>query len=182
MLKNAGYKIKYRNLYKIKPSLFESGSKIKLLNSGSICGGANIRLRANTNIVAIGGKIDLGDSVFFNRNCNVVCREKISIGDNVSFGHNVCVIDHDHRFGKEGVSPTEYKTGEIVIEKGCWIGSNAVILRNTHIGACSVIGAGCVVKGDIPPNSLVTGCRELNIKEIKNGVKNEEKVDGNNKA
>lgn len=166
ILKNTGYKIKYRNLYKIKPSLFESGAKIKLLSSGCISGGDNIRLRANTNIVSIGGKIDLGNSVFFNRNCNVVCREKITIGDNVSFGHNVCVIDHDHVFGWSGISPTEYRTGEIVIEEGCWIGSNVVVLRGTHIGAFSVIGAGCVVKGDIPPHSLVTGSRDLQIKEI----------------
>ena len=164
--KNLRYKMKYRSAYKIKPALLEPGSNIKLLQSGSISGGENIRLRANTSLVSIGGAIQLGDSVFFNRNCNLVCREKITVGNSVSFGHNVCVIDHDHVFGWSGISPTEYRTGEIVIEEGCWIGANVVILRGTHIGAFSVIGAGCVVKGEIPPHSLVTGGRELNIKEI----------------
>lgn len=165
-IKNLGYKIKYKKAYKIKPALLEFGSKIKLLQSGLISGGNNVRLRANTNVVSIGGTIEIGDYVFFNRNCNLVCREKVKIGNDVSIGYNVCIVDHDHVFGENGISPNEYRTEEIVIEEGCWIGANAVILRGTKIGAFSVIGAGCVVKGIIPPHSLVTGGRELTIKEI----------------
>ena len=38
-----------------------------------------------------------------------------------------------------------------------------MILRNTHIGDGCVIGAGVVVKGDIPPHSIVTlkGIRQM---------------------
>lgn len=59
-----------------------------------------------------------------------------------------------------------YKHGAVVIEKGCWIASNVIILRNTHIGEGCVIGAGACVKGVIPPHSLVTSDRELNIVPI----------------
>lgn len=81
------------------------------------------------------------------------------------FGPGVTIYDHDHIFSPEGILPG-FKLGEVVIEDGCWIGANVTILRNTHIGKNSVIGAGTVVKGDIPAGSLVTGQRNINITPI----------------
>lgn len=161
-------KLKYGAAYRAKVALAEPGSKIHLICGGNCSSEENLRLRAGTNLVAIGGTISIGNNVFFNRNCNLVCRKKITIGHNVSIGHNVCIIDHDHKMNASGISSSEYKTDEIIIEDGCWIGANVVILRGTHIGAHSVIGAGCVVKGSIPPHSLVKSDRTLTIKPLKN--------------
>ena len=160
------YKVKYGNSLKLNLSLSERGSNIKIIGQGKISSKKNLRLRANTSVVSIGGEIQLGENVFFNRNCNIISRQTIFIGNNVSMGHNVCVIDHDHIFNKEKVCGTEYNTGEIIIEDGCWLGSNVVVLRNTKIGEGSVIGAGTIVKGNIPPHSVVTMDRELKIKPI----------------
>jgi acetyltransferase-like isoleucine patch superfamily enzyme len=60
------------------------------------------------------------------------------------------------------VSGGKYKkidTAATIIEKYCFIGSNAVILMGCRIGHNSIIGAGCVVKEHtkIPPYSIVTG-------------------------
>ncbi len=156
-------KIKYKKAYAAQVALAEKGSMIHLICGGTCKSGENLRLRANTSLVAIGGEISLGSDVFFNRNCNLVCRERVVVGDHVSFGHNVCIIDHDHKFSAAGASPSEYKTGEIVIEEGCWIGAGAIILRGTRIGAHSVIGAGCIVHGEIPAHSLVKGERSLSV-------------------
>ena len=76
------------------------------------------------------------------------------------------IYDHDHRYNAKGFSKDEYKTSPIIIDDNCWIGSNVTILRGTHIGTGSVIGAGCVVKGVIPPHSLVRMSNELNIRQI----------------
>ena len=46
------------------------------------------------------------------------------------------------------------------------MGANSVILKGTKIGKNSVIGAGCVLKGDIPPNSLVIANRDVTIKKL----------------
>lgn len=92
----------------------------------------------------------------------MICRREITIEDKVIFGPGVTIYDHDHIFSDEGILPG-FKHGSVVIEKGCWIAANVTILRNTHIGEGSVIGAGTVVKGDIPPHSLVTSDRNLNI-------------------
>ena len=76
------------------------------------------------------------------------------------------IYDHDHKFGEDGIR-SGYNTAPVMIEKNCWIGAGVIILRGTHIGEGSVIGAGCVVKGEIPPHSLVTADRSLSINPIK---------------
>ena len=48
-----------------------------------------------------------------------------------------------------------------------WVCANVVILRGTRIGNDCVIGAGNVVKGNIPDGSLVTGPRELHIEKLR---------------
>ncbi len=113
-----------------------------------------------------GGLLKIGDYVNVNRNCMFVCHKRIVIGNRCMFGPNVLVYDHDHCFNTNGVQGEDYKTGDVVIEDNCWIGAGAIILRNTHIGEGCVIGAGTVLKGDIPPHSLVTSNRILNIVPI----------------
>ena len=61
-----------------------------------------------------------------------------------------------------------YKIGNIVIENNSWIGANVTILRDTHIGEGCVIGAGAVIRGNIPPHSLVTADRSVRIVPIEN--------------
>ena len=112
-----------------------------------------------------GGRIWIGKECFFNRYCILACREEIRIGNHCIFGPNVLIYDHDHQYSANGVT-NDYNTGSVVIEDGCWIGGNVTILRNTHIGEGSVVGAGCVVRGDIPAHSIVTSGRELKIRPI----------------
>lgn len=99
----------------------------------------------------------------------MICRKKISIADDVIFGPGVTIYDHDHIFSYEGILPG-FKYGDVIIEEGCWIAANVTILKNTHIGKGCVIGAGALVQGDIPPHSLVTGNRAINIVPIEKRV------------
>lgn len=47
--------------------------------------------------------------------------------------------------------------GSIIIEEDCWIGAGCILLPKCHIGRGAVIGAGCVVKKNIPPYAVVVG-------------------------
>jgi len=120
----------------------------------------SINVNTNVHLECKRGEMKLGRGVILNRNCIIACRHKITIGDNCLFGPNVCIYDHDHLYDSNGVSPDKFKCSEIIIEDSCWIGANAVILRGTHIGKNSVIGAGIVVNGSIPSNSLVLSVKE----------------------
>ena len=66
---------------------------------GEINLGKRISTWKNGSIVAVGGKLTIGDYTSFNENCSVVCHERIDIGKHCMFGPNVCVYDHDHKFG-----------------------------------------------------------------------------------
>lgn len=131
--------------------------------SGEVKTGKGFTMKSGVYIAALnGGKVTIGDNVSLNRNCILVCHDAISLGDNCAVGPNTVFYDHDHKFGENGIEHG-FKTAPIVIEKNCWIGAGVTILRGTHIGEGSVIGAGSVVRGEIPSHSLVTSNRELNI-------------------
>ena len=55
---------------------------------------------------------------------------------------------------------------EIIIGNNVWICMNATILKGSIIGDNSVIAAGCVVQGIVPPNTIASTNSKLEIKEI----------------
>lgn len=141
-------------------------TKLKTSHGGTMKLGKNLSTFTNVFLTSNGGRLVIGNNVFFNRYCIVVCMESIEIGDNCIFGPGICIYDHDHKFDYDGVKNEYYNKSPIIIGKNCWIGANAVILRGSHVGEGCVIGAGTVVSGHIPPHSLVTGSRENIIKPI----------------
>lgn len=112
-----------------------------------------------------GGEIHIGELSSFGINDLIVSHEYIKIGKGCLIAPNVSIYDHDHIFDNNGVQPF-YKTGKVEIGDNVWIGTGAIILRNTKIGDGCIIGAGTVVKGIIPSNTIVTGNREIQIKKI----------------
>ena len=85
---------------------------------------------------------------------------EILIGEHVFTGHNVSMITGAHNYNLKNAErkQVEPKEGnDIIIEKGVWIGSNAVILGPCKIGEHSVIAAGAIVTKDIPSGVIVGG-------------------------
>lgn len=115
-----------------------------------------------------GGKLEIGNNVFFNRNCIITCLHEIKVGNNCIFGPNVLMFDHDHLFDENAISKNSFKYGTIEIGDNTWIGASCIILRNTYIGKGCVIGAGSILTGTIPDYTVVTSTRELKFKTICN--------------
>ena len=114
-----------------------------------------------------GGILEIGDRTSLNRDVTIICRNRITIGKSCLIAPKVMMFDHDHYYDSEQIISSEFKNGEIVIGNNCWIGSGSIILKNTHIGDGTVIGAGCIVKGNIPPHSIVKMNREMIVEKIK---------------
>jgi acetyltransferase-like isoleucine patch superfamily enzyme len=157
-------KIRYGKRLKIKSirQNFKPDTEI-VVGKNAFLSLGRVSFRTNVHLLCDIGEMTIGSLVCFNRNCIVACRQNIRIGDNCLFGPNVCVYDHDHVYTANGVMSREFKCSDIIIEDGCWIGAGAIILRGTHIGRNSVIEAGSVIRGKIPPNSLVSTVRETRI-------------------
>ncbi|HAP79050.1 MAG TPA: acyltransferase [Ruminococcus sp.] len=106
-----------------------------------------IRVRENA-------KLKIGRNVFFNNNCVLTCRESVTIGNNVIFGPNVLIFDNDHNY-RDSDFMHKFITKPIVIEDNVWIGGNVTILKGAYICSGAVIGAGCVVRGRVEPDTVM---------------------------
>ncbi|MCH5165131.1 MAG: sugar O-acetyltransferase [Clostridiales bacterium] len=112
----------------------------------------------------------LGKNFYANFNLTVLDVCEVTIGDNVFVGPNVSLLTPKHPLCHEDrnlyVCDKGYVTDKeygcpIVIGNNCWIAGNVTVLAGAKIGDGCVIGAGSVVTGEIPPNSLAYGnpCR-----------------------
>ena len=120
-------------------------------------------------MIAKTGNITIGKKCFFNNFCSLNAHESISIGDNTMFGENVKIYDHNHRFSDRNklIKDQGFSNEKVVIGANCWIGSNVTILKGTRIGNGCVIGAGAVLSGIIPDNTLVRVSSDLKFEEIR---------------
>ena len=94
---------------------------------------------------------------------------RIEIRDHAFTGHNVSILtgSHDYSATREARLEVCPKDGnDILVEEGAWLGSNVVVIGPATIGKDSVVAAGSVVKGDIPPGVIAGGVPAKVIKEI----------------
>jgi acetyltransferase-like isoleucine patch superfamily enzyme len=105
-------------------------------------------------------ELSIGNSSGFS-GVRISCSEKISIGDNCLIGANVLITDTDwHPIDptrrQESLLSTEFSK-PVTIGNNVFVGVNVIILKGSEIGDNSVIGAGSIVSGIIPPNVIAAG-------------------------
>lgn len=152
IIKIFNYKTFYfKMIERISPNVvIEKEKKAKLIfgNKVRIHSGSKLKVREN-------GTVIIGDNVSFNYNCMLFCRKEIIIENGVEFGPNVLIYDHDHDYKIQGgLKEGKFIEESIRIGENTWIGANTLILRGSEIGKNCVIGAGSVVKGRIPDDTL----------------------------
>ncbi len=105
--------------------------------------------------VASTARLQIGNRVFFNDHCTIRSHHSISIGNDCMFGDGVRLFDFDHRYNNYHVEQFEFNTAPITIADNCWIGANTVILKGVTIGENVIVQAGCLIRQDIPANTIV---------------------------
>jgi acetyltransferase-like isoleucine patch superfamily enzyme len=83
----------------------------------------------------------------------------VDIGENVIMGQHVAFHAENHNYARTDVPIKEQGTRRIgiVIENDCWVGSNVIFLDGAHVETGCVIGAGSVVRGRVPRDSVAAG-------------------------
>jgi len=99
--------------------------------------------------------IVIGNNVVIGPGCTLGGKSKIELGDYVRISKDVVIETAGLNF--YGNLPYEHISKPILIEKGVWIGTRAIILGGVIIGENSIIGAGSIISKDIPSNSIVVG-------------------------
>lgn len=117
------------------------------------------RLEASGSISNIGVGICVGNNSSIGPFSFIGGASKVTIGKEVIMGQWVSFHPENHNFDRldipirlQGVS----RKG-IVVEDDCWIGAKVTFLDGAHVGHGSVIAAGALVRGYIPPFSVAAG-------------------------
>jgi acetyltransferase-like isoleucine patch superfamily enzyme len=99
----------------------------------------------------LGYKTDIGAFTYINAQYGVIIEDYVQIGSHCSI-YSVSTIDN--------------KDGEVILKKGCRIGSHSVVMPGVTIGENSIVGAFSFVNIDVPDNTVAVGVPAKVIKKI----------------
>jgi acetyltransferase-like isoleucine patch superfamily enzyme len=135
-----------------------------------------------------GGEMGEGLQVGNNSNIGpfayVGCSGFVEIGNAVMIAPRVSIYAENHKFARTDIPMKEQgvERQTVVIEDDCWISANAVILSGVRIGKGTIVAAGSVVTGDVPPYSIVAGVPAKVIRSRKERSPRKTTLRGGNKT
>jgi acetyltransferase-like isoleucine patch superfamily enzyme len=118
--------------------------------------------------------LEIGDNTYIGHDCSFSVGRRISIGSNCLIARGVWLFDvsghpTDPKSRLAGQPAPADKVKPIVLEDNVWVGSGCVILPGTVVGSGSVLSVGSVVRGHIPPYTLVAGNPAVPIRNLSRG-------------
>jgi acetyltransferase-like isoleucine patch superfamily enzyme len=113
-------------------------------------------------------RLEIGQRCFVGDEVLLDLRGSIRLEDDVTLSNRAAIITHinvgyaDHPLQK--AYPTVEET--VIIEKGAYVGTGAIVLPGVRVGKESVVGAGAVVTRNVPKRVVVAGVPARVIKKI----------------
>ncbi len=97
--------------------------------------------------------LKIGDQVSLGR-CEIALHEKVNIGNFAVLNDGVILLTASH-----GLTDPQWKhkTKPILVGEYAWIATNAIILPGVTIGRGAVVGAGAVVRENVPDYAVISG-------------------------
>lgn len=153
-----------RCLYALAKYMPESFSSINVGQKRirALCGRLILkRCGKNVNIekgAFFASSVCLGDNSGLGINC--VIGDETVIGNDVMMGPNVRIYTQNHEFSRIDIPMCQQgfkAVAPVTIGNDVWIGESVIILPGSHIGDGVILGAGAVVRGDVPDYAVVIG-------------------------
>ena len=133
--------------------LIEDGARVEIGSTFGIMYGSDVEIFKNAKFKVAGAEFTTNGGT--NVNFTMICSNSIEIGYNVMMGRNVTIRDNN---GGHYLSMQGYKESQPVkIGNHVWLCEGCTIMPGAKIGDGAIVGAGSVVYGHVPPNSLVSG-------------------------
>jgi len=133
--------------------------------------GAECRIDSFVKIKPVGGTGDvlIGARCYLNSGCVLYSGNGIRIGNDVLIAANCTLAPVNHAFRdrdrlirEQGFGPSR---GGIVIEDDVWIGANCVLVDGAVLRRGCVVGAGSLVRGELPAYSICRGTPAVPVNE-----------------
>lgn len=140
MIKTLIYNIALKIVYRYKS---DQNSYIKYLKKCGVSIGERVNIFAPSNTMI-----------------DITVPHLLTIGDDVQITSGVNILTHDFSWSviKRKYGEVVGGQGKVTIGNNVFIGTNAIILKNTTIGDNVIIGANSLVSGNIPSDCVVAGC------------------------
>jgi acetyltransferase-like isoleucine patch superfamily enzyme len=154
----------------IKSTLVTCDGRLPFLyRGGTVAIGSRLAVRGRIARCEIGARrnarLRIGERVFINQGASIVATCSIEIGDDVRIGDFVAIYDSNfHR-----VDPYHpVNSAAVTIGSNVWLSRGVVVLPGCKVGDHTVVTAGSIVRGDLPPCVLAGGnpaqvIRQLNV-------------------
>ena len=108
------------------------------------------------------GTLEIGDRVFVNTGAVVLAFSQVSLADGAGLASEVFISDSDNH----SLPDRPLNEAPIVIGRGSWIATRAMIMPGVHIGERAVVAAGAVVTSDVDDDTLVAGVPARPIRKL----------------
>lgn len=138
-----------------------------LSNRGTMRVGDRFATRAQQTRPALAtgphGTLAMGDRVFVNQGAVIHAADSVTIGSHVLVGDDVAICDTDfHEVDPgSGVRHSPIEIGDHV-----WLARSVLVLPGARIGTGTVVAAGSVVRGELPPWVVAAGSPAQPVRDI----------------
>lgn len=141
------------------PHIVALGKGVTIIRrGGKLVTGSGVRIADHCFIdVGSRGLLSIGTRTVIGPYTRIMAATEVRIGARCMISWNCSIFDSiGHRLWLEETGETEIEA-PITIGDDVWIGPYSIIMKGVTIGNNCVIGAGSVVRRDVPPNTLVYG-------------------------
>jgi acetyltransferase-like isoleucine patch superfamily enzyme len=121
--------------------------------------GDGVFIGRNTILSCKDGDIEIADGANLGFNCEVFSASRVRIGAKALIAAYCYVIGGDHDYSDPSRSVLEQKrtSAGVVVGDGVWMGAGVKVLDGVTVGARAIVGAGAVVRDDVPERAVAVG-------------------------
>jgi acetyltransferase-like isoleucine patch superfamily enzyme len=127
--------------------------------NGGITIGSGVFVGRNSILSCKNGDIAIGDRANIGFNCEIFSASRVTVGADTLLAAYCYVIGGAHEYAdtSKAVTAQGRRSNGVSIGEGVWLGAGAKILDGVRIGAHAIIGAGAVVRVDVPEYAVAAG-------------------------
>jgi maltose O-acetyltransferase len=131
------------------------GQRAFLLRRMGLTIGDEVRIDPGVHFSA--GPVSIGSRTYINVGCFIDGSGGVTIGERCAFGQRVDIITSSHQIGGPEQRAGDRYVAPVVIEDGCWLGAEAIVMPGVTIARGCIVGAGALVTKSTDPNGLYLG-------------------------
>ena len=127
--------------------------------NGGITIGSGVFVGRNTILSCKNGDIAIGDRANIGFNCEIFSASRVTVGAEALLAAYCSVGggDHDYADTSTPVTAQGRRSQGVSVGDGVWMGAGAKILDGVRFGGHAIIGAGAVVRVDVPEYAVAGG-------------------------